>query len=271
MNHLRIPRFLAIAFTSRRLLALSQLSCMTVSFLAGVLAYFSPLHASSYACDKLRPGHDAYHSHFIIGQTVANGHRITKWSKGAQFWLSSSWDYNRVKREHFITKCSGFSFCRQGQVVVQAFHRNGRVKRPEIKHFLWSHGFSRMLAPSLNFKLRIMIPPILLGRSICCAGGGLKHRQIVGKYSIEVKQYIQLIERCLFWNLDPLFILKPGFKLVQNGNFDQQWWSGRIDLNTCRFRNFRAVRLFENVYMRLYSKESLSWHVVRHRDGEINQ
>jgi hypothetical protein len=60
-------------------------------------------------------------------------------------------------------------------VVGKAFHRNRRVKRPEIKHFLWSHGFARMLAPSSNFKLRNMqILPILPGRSIYSAGGGLR-------------------------------------------------------------------------------------------------
>jgi hypothetical protein len=47
------------------------------------------------------------------------------------------------------------------------------VKRPEIKHFLVSHGFTRIRAPSSNFKLRNMILPILPGRSIYSAGGGL--------------------------------------------------------------------------------------------------
>jgi hypothetical protein len=61
-------------------------------------------------------------------------------------------------------------------VAIVASHRNRCVKRPEIKHFLVSHFFTRICAPSSNFKLRNMILPILLGRSIYSAGGGLTYQ-----------------------------------------------------------------------------------------------
>jgi hypothetical protein len=113
-----------------------------------------------------------HHPHFIIRQTVVPSERgqrspnyeMVKWR--TLLIVSKIWAYSSIKQDHFFTKCGGFSLRRPGKVVVKGFYRNRRVKRRETKHFLWSHGFPRIVAPLSNFKFGNMILPILPGKSI---------------------------------------------------------------------------------------------------------